>query len=284
MPNGYPFGVSQTQTSKPANTQGGFGKLGVDLIFVLAIPWLLLQPQFPGMNFGFKDIVGSSVAALIIAALVPVTYTLVDVARTRVLNPITVLVGSGAIIGGVLAFFQVTGSLYALKDSYHSIFLVMVMGGSLLLGKPFFQVFFRSALTPHTPQHKTMLERMFAHPGVQRALNLATLVILVEAVLLGTLNFVVNQRVVVDGTFGSEVFNTQVATANAIMRVPSLVSSLLAFGLAFYIVSNGIGKAWPGVRLFEDNFFETLERAQQPAPEPHAAPEQTHEPAEARTG
>lgn len=270
----YPEGVSQT-TANPNTSQGGFGKLGVDLIFVLAIPYLLLQPQFPGMNFGFKDVIGGSITAYIVAALVPVTYTLVDVARTRVLNPITILAGSGALIGGALAFLRLTGATYALKDSYHSIFLALVMGGSLLLGRPFFRVFFQSAMAPNTPEHKSMLERLFGHPIVRRALVLATVVILIEAVLLGSLNFIVNHRIVVDTVFGSEVFNKQVADANAIMRIPSLISSLVSFGLAFYLVTQGVSKAWPGVELFEDHFWDQLEKAQNPQPETAALERET---------
>jgi ABC-type transport system substrate-binding protein len=258
--------VSQT-TAKPSANQGGFGKLGVDLIFVLVIPYLLLQPKFPGMNFGFKDLIGSSITAYIVAALVPVTYTLIDVARTRVLNPITILAGSGALIGGALAFFQLTGATYALKDSYHSIFLALVMGGSLLIGRPFFRVFFQSAMAPNTPDHKSMLERLFSHPRVRLALTLATIVILLEAVLIGTLNFIVNYATVVDKVFGSEVFNQQVANANAIMRLPSLISSLISFGLAFYLVTQGVSKAFPGVDLFEDHFWDSLAKAQNPQPE-----------------
>jgi hypothetical protein len=268
--SGYPVRVSQT-TAKPSTNQGGFGKLGVDLIFVLAIPYLLLQPQFPGMNFGFKDVIGSSITAYIVAALVPVTYTLLDVARTHVLNPITILAGSGALIGGALAFFRLTGATYALKDSYHSIFLALVMGGSLILGRPFFRVFFQSAMAPNTPKHKSMLEHLFAHPRVRGALTLATAVILLEAVLIGALNFVVNYRIVVDRVFGSEVFNQQVANANAIMRLPSLISSLVSFGLAFYLVTQGVGKAFPGVDLFEEHFWDSLEKAQKPPLEPEPA-------------
>ena len=264
--SGYPVGVTQT-TAKPAANQGGFGKLGVDLIFVLAIPYLLLQPQFPGMNFGFKDLIGGSITAYIVAALVPVTYTLFDVARTRVLNPITILAGSGALIGGALAFLRLTGTTYALKDSYHSIFLALVMGGSLIVGRPFFRVFFQSAMAPNTPDHKSMLERLFTNPRVRRALVLATAVILIEAVLIGALNFVVNKEIVLDRTFGSEVFNQQVANANAIMRLPSLISSLISFGLAFYLVTQGVSKAFPGVDLFEDHFWDSLEKAQNPQPE-----------------
>lgn len=275
----YPGRVSQT-TAKPTTNQGGFGKLGVDLIFVLVIPYMLLQPKFPGMNFGFKDVIGSSITAYIVAALVPVSYTLFDVARTRVLNPITILAGSGALIGGALAFFRLTGATYALKDSYQSIFLALVMGGSLLLGRPFFRVFFQNAMAPSTGEHRSMLERLFSHPRVARALSLGTVAILVEAVLVGTLNFVVNYRTVVDTTFGSELFNKQVADANAIMRLPSLISSLVSFGLAFYLVTQGVSKAFPGVDLFEDHFWDALEKAQNPGPETTPDPGVALEPSE----
>jgi hypothetical protein len=250
-----------TQTANTQNTQGGFVKLGLDLLFTLVIPNLLLGKTFPGMNFGFKDITGSSVTAYVVAALVPVSYILFDLARTRKFNPITVLAGSSAMIGGVLAFLQVSGTAFALKDSYSSIFLAVVMGGSLLIGRPFFKLFFATILMPTNDAQRDLLTRVFTHRLVKRALILATLVIFFEAIAMGSLNFWRNLVTVTDH-FGTDVFNEQVATVNAWMRPPSIITSLVSFAVAFFLVQQGVTKAFgEKVNLFDENFFESVQES-----------------------
>ena len=251
-----------TPAKPDASNQGGFRKLGLDLLFTLVIPNLLLGKTFPTLNFGFKDLVGSNVTTYVVAALVPVTYTLIDLARSRKFNPVTVLAGSSAMIGGALAFLQVSGAAFALKDSYGSIFLAFVMGGSLLIGRPFFRVFFQAILMPENDRQRSLLARMWAHPAVKGGLVLGTLVIFLEAVAMGGLNFYQNLRIVKD-TFGTDTFNEQVASVNLIMRVPSIVTSLGSFALAFYLVQQGVSKAYGGkVSLFDDGFFTALENAE----------------------
>jgi hypothetical protein len=241
------------------NSQGGFLKLGLDLLFTLVIPNLLLGKTFPGMNFGFKDITGSSVTSYVVAALVPVSYILFDLLRTRKFNPVTLLAGSSAMIGGFLAFLQVSGASFALKDSYSSIFLAVVMGGSLLIGRPFFKLFFATILMPDTDAQRGLLERVFTHPLVRRALILATVVIFFEAITMGSLNFWRNLVTVTD-KFGTEVFNEQVALVNAWMRPPSILTSLASFAAAFFLVQQAVTRAFgEKVNLFDETFFEAVQ-------------------------
>jgi hypothetical protein len=255
--------VGVTQTTDTPSTQGGFVKLGLDLLFTLAIPNLLLGKTFPGMNFGFKDITGSSVTAYVVAALVPVAYILFDLARTRKFNPVTLLAGSSAMIGGVLAFLQVSGAAFALKDSYSSIFLALVMGGSLLIGRPFFQLFFATILMPADDAQRGQLTRVFARPLVRRALVLATLVILLEAITMGSLNFWRNLVTVTDA-FGTDTFNEQVATVNVWMRPPSLLTSIASFAFAFFLVQRGVTRAFgEKANLFDETFFEAVQASLQ---------------------
>jgi hypothetical protein len=261
--------VTETaNTPNSPSTQGGFLKIGLDLLFTLVIPNLLLGKTFPGMNFGFKDITGSSITAYVVAALVPVTYILIDLARTRKFNPVTLLAGSSAMIGGVLAFLQVSGAMFALKDSYSSIFLAVVMGGSLLIGRPFFKLFFATILMPANDQQRGLLARVFTHPMVRRALILATLVIFLEAITMGSLNFWRNLVTVTD-KFGTDVFNEQVATVNAWMRPPSIITSLVSFAMAFFLVQQSVTKAFgEKVNLFDENFFESVQESLEgPKPE-----------------
>jgi hypothetical protein len=266
---GILLGVTETaNTPNSPSTQGGFVKIGLDLLFTLVIPNLLLGKTFPGMNFGFKDITGSSITAYVVATLVPVSYILIDLARTRKFNPVTLLAGSSAMIGGVLAFLQVSGATFALKDSYSSIFLAVVMGGSLLIGRPFFKLFFATILMPANDQQRGLLARVFTHPLVKRALILATLVIFLEAITMGSLNFWRNLVDVTD-KFGTELFNEQVARVNAWMRPPSIITSLVSFAMAFYLVQQSVTKAFgEKVNLFDENFFESVQESLEgPKPE-----------------
>ena len=133
-------------------------KIVWDLVFTLAIPVALLSPSLLGKDLkgeglGFSDIFGN-VQTYVIAALIPAIYILIDTLRTRQFNPVTSVAASSALIGGGLAFLQVSGAAFALKDSYRPIIFALVMGGSLLLGKPFFQVFLRQAITDITDDKK----------------------------------------------------------------------------------------------------------------------------------
>jgi hypothetical protein len=242
---------------RPARTGWRVPKIVIDLIFTLAIPYLLLAKTFPTLNFGFGDLVGT-ITAYVVAGLVPAVYIILDTIRTRVLNPITILAATSALAGGALAFLRVEGAAFALKDSYGSIVAALVMGGSLALGKPFFQAFLRVALSPDNPERKAMVERLLADRTVQRYLALGTLVVFIEALALGTVNFLVNYNIVV-GSFATTEFNDQVARANLVMRPISLVSSFVAYGLAFYLAQAGVTRAFGDkAKLFEDDLWEAL--------------------------
>ncbi|HEX2863884.1 MAG TPA: VC0807 family protein [Deinococcales bacterium] len=242
--------------------KGGFHvpKIVWDLVFTLVIPYVLLAKTIPTLNFGFREVVGT-VGAYVTAGLVPAFYILFDTLRTRAFNPVTLLAGSSALIGGLLAFLRVDGWVFALKDSYGSIVMASVMGGSLLLGRPFFHVFLRVALTPESPGHHLALSELLTAPAVKKALRLATAVIFTEAVVMGTVHFLINLTIV-RGHFGTADFNDQIAHATAIVRPVALATSFIAYGLAFYLSQVGITRAFgPKAQLFEDTFWGAIEEA-----------------------
>jgi hypothetical protein len=240
-------------------------KIVWDLIFTLAIPLALLAPGLLGKDaqgegIGFSDIFGN-VQTYVIAALIPAMYILIDTLRTRQFNPVTTVAASSALIGGGLAFLQVSGAAFALKDSYRPIVFALVMGGSLILGKPFFALFLRQAMTDVTEEKKPLLEKLFAAPGVRAGLRNATLLIAVESLLTAAANFAVNYSIVTK-LFGTKEFNAQVAQANATMYLPSTAASIVAFGLAYWLVQRGITKDFgPNAQLFEDGMWDALRGA-----------------------
>nr|WP_281376972.1 VC0807 family protein [Deinobacterium chartae] len=255
------------------------------MIFTLAIPLLLLNPDLFRTGFSFADLFGELLfgytpppegsadanaagnpgiyVAYVLAGLIPAIYILIDTARTRVLNPITMLAAASALIGGGLAFFRIDGWVFALKDSYASIVIALVTGVSLLIKKPFFEAFLKVALVPENDRHKALAARLFNDAYVRRTLLYATAVIFLEAVILGTANFLVNYRIVV-ASFGTEAFNAQVAQATAVMRLPSLIGTFIAYGFAFYLVQYGVSRSFGDkAKLFEDGFWEALEATEQ---------------------
>ncbi len=256
-------------------------KIVIDLIFTLAIPVGLLAPNLLGLGFGFADIAASIVAnlqngqakdferagtvlAYVVAGLVPAIYIIIDTLRSRVFNPITTLAATSALVGGGLAFLQVDGAAFALKDSYASIVAALVMGGSLLIGRPFFTAFLHAALEPSNEAQRLGLQRLFAAPVLRRALAIATFLVFVESCAVAFINFNVNFNIVRD-KFGTKTFNEQVAQANTVMRPISLTITVLDYALAFYVVQLGAARAVPGLKLLDDNFWETLEKANTPS-------------------
>jgi hypothetical protein len=237
-------------------------KIVWDLVFTLAIPVALLSPDLLGKDvngegIGFSDILGN-VQTYVIAALIPAIYILIDTLRTRQFNPVTTVAASSALLGGGLAFLQVSGAAFALKDSYRPIVFALVMGGSLLLGKPFFQVFLRQAITDITDDKKPLLEKLFSAPNVRLGLRNATLLIAAESAVTAVANFLVNYNLVTL-TFGSKAFNAQVLQANAVMYVPSLALSALGFGAAYWLVQRGVTKDFGRkAQLFDDSMWEAL--------------------------
>src|SRR5262245_52324836 len=76
--------------------------------------------------------------AYVVAALIPVGWVVIDLLLiTRQFNAITVVAGLTALSSGVLAFWFVDGVLFALKDSVGLLSYTALLGGSVVIGKPF---------------------------------------------------------------------------------------------------------------------------------------------------
>lgn len=265
--------------------QNGLPKIVWDLVFTLLIPVSILAPSlslggihFLGselkdgktIGFGVSDLIGN-VPAYVIAALIPVVYILLDTLRTRAFNPITTVAASSALIGGGLAFLQIDGWQFALKDSYRPIVFALIMGGSLVLGKPFFAVFLKFAMQDVTEARKPLLEKLLAAPHVKTGLMLGTAAIAIESLIMATINFFVNFNIVT-AKFGTKDFNGMVASANSFMYLPSTIASFAAFGLAYYLVQRGLTKDFGAkAQLFDDTLWEALE-SPQAAPQSETTP------------
>ena len=211
----------------PSATMKGLTKLALDIIMGAVVPILILNNLTKPLG---------APAAYVLAALVPVAYVLVDTFFiSRRFNVITSYVALSAIMSGILAFWFVDGVLYALKDTASLVVSLVVFAGSLLIGKPIVKYFLIQGLNPDTPARTAKLNRLMTLPPVWRSLVFATIIIAIQTILAGVVNFALNLNMVT-AAFGTELFNQQVAQVNAITRIAFPVASLVAFGLGFVLI------------------------------------------------
>ena len=187
----------------------------------------------PGPLLPFRP--AGSRTPYLLSALIPVGWVLADLFfLSRRFNFITAFLGLNAIVRGLLAFWFVDGALYALKDTVGSILIVVVFGGSLLLGHPLLGAFVAQALDPRTPEQEASLERLFAErpwpvrfssaPRGWRCCRCTA-----------AINFVLNLWMVT-ASFGTGEFNSQVARVNALTRLTLGVPEFVVMGLAIWWV------------------------------------------------
>jgi hypothetical protein len=222
--------------------QGGGSRILLDLLFTLVIPISILSPNLLGSGFSFVDVVfgGNTVLTYVVAALVPVVYTLLDLLINRRLSPIAILAGSSALVGGALAFWYVDGWRFAFKDSLRSALIGVFAVASVFVGYPLFRIFLEVTSVTSKPEERSALSRVLADTTVFRALKQGTLVFALVEFVSAIVNFFVNLRIVT-ATFGTKDFNAQVAEANAVMRLPGLALSLVGFALAYGLIQKAVG-------------------------------------------
>jgi len=171
--------------------------------------------------------------AYLLAALVPVVWVLLDLlVITRRFNFISSYSGFSAIMRGALAFWYVSGALFALKDTASYILAVFVFAGSAFFAKPITRAIAFQGLGPDTPEREASLDRLLDQPTVTRSLRISALVIGATNGLCGLVNYILNLRIVV-APFNTPAFNDQVANVNAITRVVLVVPDMLALFWAF---------------------------------------------------
>jgi hypothetical protein len=155
----------------------------------------------------------------------------------------------------------VDGVRYAFKDSVALVVMTLVFGGSVLLGRPILSAFFRQIVNPDTPEREESLGRLLAKQDVRRALATGTLIVTLQSIVSTLINVVLNLRIV-RAAFGSEAFNQQVASVNAITRIAFPLLSMAAFFAAVWITYRAIYRRLPaeeGKDKLESNFWTLVE-------------------------
>jgi hypothetical protein len=228
-------------------------KLVLDIVIGAVIPVLILS--YASRPLG-------SVAAYILAALVPVAWVFIDLFfLTRRFNAITAFTGAGALMSGLLAFWFVDGVLFAVKDTIGIVFSLLIFGVTLLVGRPLVKYFVVQALNPDTPERAAALEELLAGPRVRRSFVAGTLLVVGVYAALAAVNFFLNLNTVV-APFGSEAFNQQVAQVNAITRIAFPLPSIIAVGAAIWLAYRALYTQLPaeeGKSQIESDFWRLVE-------------------------
>jgi hypothetical protein len=228
-------------------------KLVLDIVMGTVIPILILD--------NLNEQLGT-VTTYVVAALVPVAWIFIDLlVITKRFNLITSYVGIFAIGRGLLAFWFVDGIQFAFKDSFGSIFSVLVFGGSIILGKPIVYYFLMQGLNPDSPQQEKSVKELLSEPKVYRALVNGTKLMLMIALLIGVVNFFLNLQIVV-ADFGTTAFNQQVAQVNAITRIALTLPEFLGVGIAAVWIRRAMFYYLPtedGKDQSESDFWDLLQ-------------------------
>ena len=193
-------------------------KLTLDIVLGAIAPVAILK-------YGTAPL--GTLPAYLLAALVPVAWVLIDLFLiTRHFNFISSYSGFSAIMRGALAFWYVSGWLFALKDSASYAVALLVFGGSAFLAKPVTRSIAFQGLGPDTPARERALDRMLDQPSVQKTLRNSALIIGATNGLAGIANYLLNIRIVV-APFNTPAFNDQVANVNAITRIALALPDML---------------------------------------------------------
>ena len=213
-------------------------KLALDVLLGAVVPILVLAYLSEPLG---------AVPAYLISALVPVGWVAIDLFFVaKRLNFITAFLGLNALVRGLLAFWFVDGFLFALKDSAGSAVTVLILGGSLLIGRPALRAFAEQGLVPLNPEQESALHGLFAERPVRRVLVRGTAMLALVHAAAGATNFLLNLSIVT-APFGTDGFNAQVAKVNAVTRLAIGIPEGLATGLAIWLVFRALYSLLPGV-------------------------------------
>ena len=214
----------------------GFLKFALDIVMGAIIPILILNNLSRPLG---------APTAYVIAALIPVTYVLVDTFFiTRRFNFITSYTAATAILNGALAFWFVDGARFALKDTIAPLFNVVLFGGSILIGRPILRYFLAQALGPDTKERREAVGQLMGEKSILRSLIIGTIIITIDSIAISAVNFVINLNHVT-ATFGTDLFNEQVAQVNGFTRIVFPIASLVTYSIGVGIAFSAIYRLLP---------------------------------------
>ncbi|AWN23419.1 hypothetical protein DKM44_09420 [Deinococcus irradiatisoli] len=257
--------------ARPPRKKAGIPKTVWDLLFTLIIPIAILSPNILGSGISISEQVfgggtTGNVRAYLLAALVPVAYVLIDLLINRTVSGLALLGGVVALVRGALAFWYVDGALFALKDSVPSLLFGLLALGSLLTRTPIFRVVLDASTLTESPEHRAATQTALHDAQVNAAVRGASVAYGLTELVSSVINYFVNLHTVV-GKFGSDAFNAQVAQANAIMRVPGLILSLIGVGIGIWLIQRAVKRRYgKEADIFSPEKLARLQDAEAPQP------------------
>ena len=232
-------------------------KLVVDILLGAVAPVLILKYGTARMG---------TLPAYLTAAFVPVVWVLLDLfVITRRFNFISAYAGFGAIMRGALAFWYVSGALFAFKDSASYLLALIVFAGSAFFARPVTRSIAFQGLAPESPEEERSLNHLMDAPTVVRALKQAAVIIGLTNAAAGVANYLINFKIVV-APFNTPAFNDQVANVNAITRVALVVPDMLALFWAFSLMYKAMYKLLPSDASADpkgDDFWTLVKRREE---------------------
>jgi hypothetical protein len=238
----------------------GTTKFILDILIAAIIPALILS--YLSKTLG-------NINAYVLAAFIPVAYVVLDTfVISRRFNAITTYVGLSTVITAVLVFWFVDGVRYAIKDTMALVVSALVFLGSAAIGKPFMRFFgeqvFNQLLSPDSPEKHAKVNALLAQPGVQRSYLFGSLIIGVQNIVAGVINFYLNLRTVT-ASFDTEAFNAQVAWVNGVTRILFTVLGFGSMALAIFMIYRAVFRilpSEPGKSQFESELWDLVNKWQ----------------------
>jgi hypothetical protein len=115
-------------------------------------------------------------------------------------------------------------------------------------------------LSPETPEQHASVNRLLGQPGVVRSFTIGSVVIGVQNIVAGAVNFFLNLNMVT-APFDTEAFNSQVAQVNAITRIGFTLLGFGAMAVAIWLMYRAVFRVLPredGKSQFESELWDLI--------------------------
>jgi hypothetical protein len=149
---------------KPTAAQSRFG---LELVVNLLLPWLTYRLLLPHT---------SEFAAIAWSAAPPTLWSLVELARHRSLDALSLMVLGGIALSLAALAFGGSPRMLMVRENLFTAPIGLLFLGSLMLKKPLIYYAARATLARQDPAHAAQFEAAFQRPQVLRGLRVMSLV------------------------------------------------------------------------------------------------------------
>jgi intracellular septation protein A len=202
------------------------------LLVNVAIPAITL------MKFSGEDRFGP-VLGLLVALSFPVGYSLYRFAVARDVSFISILGFVSTLLTGGISLMELDPFWIAVKEAAVPLVIGLVVGGSVLLGKPLLKLLFYNRELFDVDKIELRLQQRNTEAAAAKLLSNVTWLVVASFMLSAILNFVL-ARVVVQSAPGTEAFNIELGEMQAYSFPVIVVPSMLFIAGALWWWVSGI--------------------------------------------